>query len=174
MIFNKLNAGRGYNLIDEEGWLNVDTELRGVKENFRLWDITKAPNTLEHDLTERFDFILLNHVLCTMNYHNVHQALINIHRSLKPNGKLQVIDMDLEKAINAYSNNRPELIPIEEGSIDYKMCMHISSYGTRYSLYTVPVMQQVLKEAGFRETKKMYHSEFDSRPNESLIVEATK
>lgn len=174
MIFNKLNAGCGYDLKEEDGWLNTDTEVRGVGENFRLWDMTEAPNTLEYDLTERFDFILVNHVLCTMNDWKVHQALLNLHRCLKPGGTLQVIDMDLLKVFKSYEENRLEDIPITEGDFDDRLCLAISGYGTRDSLYTCGRMHNVLTEAGFRVINNIGESEFDTRPKESLVFEAIK
>ena len=159
VIFNKLNAGSAHSLILEEGWLNVDKEFKEVSEQFRIWDITEAPNTLEHDLTERFDFILANHVLCTMNDYSVHQALINLHRTLKPGGVIQVIDMDLLKVFKSYQDGRSDDIPIEEGSIDSKLCFAISGYGTRDSVFTPERMREVLTEAGFREVKQLDKSE---------------
>lgn len=174
VIFNKLNAGCGYDLKNDEGWLNTDKELRGVTENFRLWNLTDAPNTLEYDLTERFEFILVNHVLCTMNDWQVHQALINLHRCLKPGGKLQAIDMDILKVFKSYEENRLEDIPIEEGDFDDRLCLAISGYGTRDSLYTPGRMHNVLSEAGFRTILHTDESEYDTRPKESLVFEAYK
>lgn len=174
MIFNKLNAGCGYDLINDEGWLNTDKELRGVQENFRIWNLTDAPNTLEHDLTERFEFILVNHVLCTMNDYLVHQALINLHRCLKPGGTLQVIDMDIRKVFTSYLYGDIGAIPIEEGDIDDRLCLAISGYGTRDSLYTPKRMHTVLESAGFREIRQIGMSDYDTRPQESLIFKATK
>lgn len=174
MIFNKLNAGCGPDLINEEGWLNVDNHFSGVADNFRIWDITTPPTDLEYDLTERFDFILVNHVLCTMEPYRVHQALINLHRCLKPGGILQVIDMNLLKVIESYWDGRYEDIPIDEGNGDFKLCMAISGYGTRNSLFTYKRLTDELTTAGFRQYEIISSSQYDTRPKESLIVEATK
>lgn len=174
MIFNKLNAGCGPDLINDEGWLNVDNHSVYPQENFRIWDLTTTPTELEYDLTERFDFILVNHVLCTMNPWQVHQALINLHRCLKPGGKIQVIDMDLLKVFKAYEEERYDDIPIEGGNSDWKLCMAISGYGTRDSLYTPKRMIDELVMAGFREYEVLTESEYDTRPKESLIIEGTK
>jgi hypothetical protein len=174
MIFKKLNAGCGPDLINEKDWLNVDNHSVYPQDNFRIWDITTSPTELEHDLTERFEFVLLNHVLCTMNDHLAHKALINLHRTLKPGGKLQVIDMDILKVFKSYQEGRVHDIPIEEGSIDDRLCLAISGYGTRDSLYTPLRMSKVLIEAGFRVVTHLNDSEYDTRPNESLVIEATK
>ncbi len=176
VIFNKLNAGCGRDLINEQGWLNVDNDVVYPQENFRIWDITKAPNNpdLEYDLTEGFEFILVNHVLCTMNEWLVHQTLINLHRALKPNGRLHVVDMDLLKVFQSYQDGRKEDIPIEEGTIDARLCLAISGYGTRDSLYTHQRMCEVLQEAGFRVVESLEDSPYDTRKKESLVVEARK
>lgn len=174
MIFDKLNAGSGPDIKTEEGWLNTDRELKHVGENFRIWDLTTPPNELEYDLTERFDFILLNHVLATMNDWQVHKALINLHRTLKPAGTLQVIDMDILKLYDYYQQDLKFQIPIAEGDIDDRLCLAISGYGTRDSVFTPNRMENVLREAGFRLTKQLDSSEFDSRPLESLVFEAIK
>lgn len=175
VIYNKANIGCGYDIKPlEEGWLNIDNHVSTPYENLRIWDITTPPTDLEHDLTERFDFILVNHVLCTMNDYQVHKALINLHRCLKPGGTLQVIDMDLLKVFNAYQEDRISDIPIEEGDIDDRLCFAISGYGTRNSLYTANRMENVLYEAGFRFVLEKDKSEFDSRPKESLVFEAKK
>lgn len=176
MIFNKLNAGCGYDLINEEGWLNVDKEMRGPAENFRGWDMTQPPDNSDPELNfvEGFDFILVNHVLCTMNDWLVHKALINLHRCLKPSGRLHVIDMDIIKVYEAYKNGVIEDIPIEEGSIDARFCFAISGYGTRDSLYTHKRMSEVLTDAGFRIIETLRSSPYDTRPKESLVLEAIK
>lgn len=176
MIYNKANIGCGYDFINDEGWLNIDKEPRGPAQNFRLWDITEAPNNpkLEYDLTERFDFMLVNHVFCTMNEYSVHQALINLHRALKPGGTMQVIDMDLLKVFKSYQDGRIQDVPVDEGDIDDRLCLAVSGYGTRDSSYTPKRMYNVLSEAGFRLISQKDASEFDSRAKESLVFEAIK
>lgn len=177
VTFNKVNIGCGYDTINEESWLNVDKESRGPAENVRIWDVTSmAPDNVapDYDYVERFEFALVNHVLCTMNEWQAHKALINIHRSLKPGGKVQIIDMDLLKVFAAYNEDRIEDIPIEEGDIDDRLTRAISGYGTRLSLYTPRRMETVLYEAGFRFVSQLDKSEYDTRPKESLIFEAAK
>lgn len=177
MIYNKANIGCGYDIKPlEDGWINIDSELKEVVENFKIWDITTSPDNSdpELDFTERFDFMLVNHVLCTMNDYLVHKALINLHRCLKPGGKIQVIDMDILKVFSSFLDGRKEDIPIEFGEIDDRLCEAISGYGTRDSLYTPKRMQRVLESAGFRVIEQLSESEYDTRPKESLIFEATK
>ena len=174
MIFSKLNVGCGPNLVNTYGWLNIDSYYTHISDNFREWDITTPIIELENDLTEKFDFVLVNHVLCTMNPYEVRSALMNLHSCLKPNGIIQIIDMDLVKVFKSYEEKRYHDIPIKEGNADFKLCMAISGYGTRKSLFTKKRMIDELKLVGFRETETIKSSEHDTRPNESFIIEAIK
>lgn len=162
----------------DKRWTNFDSKFTwsGYREFsrddvFRIWDLTKEPEELH---VEHYHGGVLNHVLCTMNDYQAHQALINIHRTLKPGATLTVIDMDLLKVFKSYEEGRINDIPIDEGSIDDRLCFAISGYGTRHSLYTPQRMEKVLTEAGFRIIMRKEESEFDTRPKESLIFEATK
>lgn len=164
------NYGCGYDIRDEDqGWINFDIRHNGG--TMRVWDMTTDPDPA---FVEHFDAGVINHVLCTMNDDLAHRVLINIHRTVKPGGKLTVIDMDLLKVFKAYQDGRFGDIPIKEGTPDDKLCFAISGYGTRDSLYTSARMCKVLKEAGFRIVEQISSSEYDTRPKESLVFEATK
>jgi hypothetical protein len=95
---------------------------------------------------------------------------------LTSGGKIQVIDMDMKKAIDDWQINNSRNLPIELGTSDWKFCMHVSGYSTRLSLFTYIVLWRLLGEAGFdfHETKQLDSSEYDSRPLESLIVETIR
>lgn len=172
MISRKANIGCGP--VIKEGWTNIDSVFLDHRGNldFRLYDVTS--DEFANDFNEKFEFVLVNHVLCTMNDWLAHKALINIHRSLKPGGMLQVIDMDLLKVFQSYQDGRIEDLPIEVGSLDDKLCEAISGYGTRDSLYTPRRMARVLESAGFRVVKQLGESEHDTRPKESMVFEAIK
>lgn len=171
------NYGSGPDLKQDEGnkrWDNFDSVVisDGIgKDNFHLWNLKDTPDNWA---VECFDGGLINHVLCTMTDEAAHRVLINIHRTLKPGAILTVIDMDLLKVFSSYREGRSEDIPIKEGTIDDKLCFAISGYGTRKSLYTPERMRDVLTDAGFRVIWKVEHSEYDTRPKESLVFEAMK
>lgn len=158
----KLNVGSAQDIKD--GWTNID--------------IKPIDGAIQHDARQPFttppaDFILINHVLCTMDYDDVLDVLKNVHEALEDGGKVQIIDMDLLKSFELYQND-PNKLPIARGSKDYKLCMHISGYSTRLSLYTPRLMQELLYLAGFSASYVLDNSEYDTRPDESLIVEAIK
>lgn len=155
----------------KDGWVNTDSVYRPeFHDRVEIWNATAGRFWNYED----FDFVLVNHVLCTMSETDLKLVLKNCYEMLKPGGKVQIIDMDITRAFYAYRNNEPDSLPIEGGNIDYKLCMHISGYGTRKSLFTEQRMQDLLVEAGFSKAVPLMESEYDTRPAESLIVEATK
>lgn len=160
----KVNLGSGLDL--KHGWTNVDRVAYGLN---MLADLKELP--LKDNF---FEFALLNHVICTMKPEDVAKVLKEAHRILKPGGVLQVIDMDILKVFQSYKDGRSEDIPIEQGSIDDKLCLAISGYGTRLSLYTPERMFSVLTDADFRLIFRKEESEYDTRPKESLVFEAIK
>jgi predicted SAM-dependent methyltransferase len=168
----KMNFGCGPDI--KEGWTNVDVVLR---PNVFIWngmdEVTRDGRRIEPQLWD-YDFILVNHVLCTMKPEEVGMILHRLYDTLKPGGDLVVIDMDLEKVFAAYKEGRYNDLPIEHGTPDARLCNAISGYGTRNSLYTPIRMYEVLAEAGFRLIEQVKRSEYDTRPKESLIFEATK
>lgn len=179
------NFGCADDPIYEEGvrWHNFDKDHKTFMisdDDSGVWDLTESPDLhtsrwgTQGRYVEFFDGGVINHVLCTMNDRLAHKVLTNIHRSLKPGGELTVIDMDLNKVITSYQEGRSEDIPIEEGSIDDKLCFAISGYGTRHSLYTIERMRKVLTEAGFRIHAYQEKSKYDTRPKESLVFKAIK
>lgn len=165
---NKMNLGCGFDVKD--GWFNVNHPSHEPVEGAIYLDALK-----DHiDAFNKFDFILINHVLCTMKPDAVNTLLGNVKNWLKEGGTVEVIDMDLLKVFHAYQDQRFEDIPIEEGNADAKLCFAISGYGTRLSLFTPMRMYDVLEDAGFRLVKQLESSDNDLRPKESLVFEAVK
>lgn len=163
----KLNLGCGPDIL--EGFVNVD--IRAAK-GIEYWDSVK--NVVPGNWENKFDFILINHMLCTMNNEAVRTTLKKVHSMLVDGGKVQVIDVDIRSAFNAYNTGQDFLLPIGEGDIDDKLCLHLSGYGTRLSLFTPKRLSSLLEEAGFSTAVEHLFSEYNHRPHESLIVEATK
>lgn len=155
----------------KEGWINTDSVYRPEFHDIvEIWD---ARHSIYWNYTD-FDFILINHVLCTMPYNDVRLVLKNVYEMLKPGGTVQIVDMDMIKAIYAYQNKQENMFPIEGGDIDWKFCMHVSGYSTRPSIFTPALMKHFLIEAGFNKFVIKSSSEYDTRPDESFVIEAIK
>lgn len=163
----KMNLGCGPDI--KEGWVNVD---RIAGKDIEYWNMTI--NSVPENWKDKFDFILVNHVFCTMPYGELVPVMKKIRSMLKDGGVLQVIDMDVLKAIKDFNETGGENLPIQEGTPEWNLCMHLSGYSTRPSLFTPHIMMTWLKTAGFKEAKNVKTSEHDLRPLESLVVEARK
>lgn len=163
----RMNLGCGPDI--KEGWYNFDLEQTAPE--VIAWDC-RIPMPEEANGT--YDFILVNHVFCTMDHSDVDKALKNLYQILKPGGKIQVIDLDLIMAFAFYEQGSEDMIPASGNSIDHKFVNHISGFGTRRSLYTQPFLMELLAKHNFKDIEILGFSEYDLRPNESLIGEATK
>lgn len=162
----KMNLGCGPDLL--EGFDNVDIERSSTE--VMAWDCrVNIP-----EMANRYDFVLVNHVLCTMDHADVDKVLNNIFDILKPGGKVQIIDLDLILSFGYYEQGAEDMIPASGQSLDEKFVNHLSGFGTRKSLYTGPFLTELLERHGFKDVETLGFSEYDLRPNESLIVEATK
>lgn len=121
---------------------------------------------------EGYDLALVNHVLCTMRPEEVTMFLKNAYQVLRPGGSIVVIDVDLLKAFGDYMMNDGKNLPVQEQDKDFNLCMHLSGYGTRLSLYTPQRMKDALSIAGFHDAREI-ESPFNTRPAESLVIGAT-
>lgn len=166
----RMNLGCGPDIKD--GWLNVDSEYtpKYEKDKMEIWDARGGPQWNYTD----FDFILVNHVLCTMDRADVDKVISNLFEMLKLGGKVQIIDMDLILAFAYYEQGAMDMIPASGETLDENFVNHISGFGTRKSLYTGPFLSELLQKHGFKDIEILGFSEYDLRPNESLVVEATK
>ena len=163
----KMNLGCGPDIKDAtDGWTNVDTVSR---DGVWVHDAREAFPQID-----AFDFVLINHTLCTMTPSDAKKVLENVYTALKPGGRVQVIDVDIDKAINAYKFNQGDLFPVDGRTIDEQFLMHVSGYGTRLSLYNHHYLSLLLKDVGFGDVIWLTESEYDLRPKESLVVEGIK
>jgi predicted SAM-dependent methyltransferase len=132
-------------------------------------------------------YIASMHALCELPYLDVVPALRELHRVLEPGGVLRLGLPDLDRAIAAYRSGDRAYFTIpddETPSIDGKLVVQMTWYGTNRMMFTVRLAQELLERAGFRdvrraafrETTSRYPEivELDNRPKESFFVEALK
>lgn len=161
---NRMNLGCGPDIKD--GWVNVDSKYDPENPDRPCWDMRGGPLA---QWVGEFDYVLVNHVFCTMSYDDVDISIKNILELLKPGGRLEVIDMDAYKAYNCWINRDISGLPGFGDNIDEAFCKHLIGYG-RKSLYVPALMIEKLRSAGFEHVRYIENSEYDIRPKESLVV----
>ena len=163
----KMNLGCGPDI--KEGWLNVDNYYDPNNER-PVWDMR---DECLGEWVKGFDYVLVNHVFCTMRYDEVEIGLKNIYDLLKNGGVIEVIDMNPIKAFRAYERGDKTALPGFEGNIDDCFCKHLVGFG-RQSMWTPYSMIDALERAGFKNALDYHKSEHDLRPKESFVIKAAK
>ena len=134
-----------------------------------------------------FDYIVSIHALPELPLTDQVGALQELRRVLKPGGVLRLGLPDLDKGIKAYLENDRDyfLVPDEDASsMGGKFVTQLLWYGWSRTLFTVDFMEELLRQAdyreiaacSFRETKSRFPEivMLDSRERESFFVEAVK
>ncbi|MFL5328623.1 MAG: class I SAM-dependent methyltransferase [Gemmataceae bacterium] len=176
----RLNWGCGRS--SAPGWINSDRNpLSGVDI---VADILEGGLPLAD---ESMDYVVSIHALEEVPIPDLVPVLRELRRVLKTGGRLRLVLPDLDRGIRAYQNNKRDyfLIPDEDAkSIGSKFIMQLLWYGYSRSLFTGDFLEELLQKAGFRE---IFHCgyqqtsgpnpeivELDSRPDESLFIEAIR
>lgn len=98
----KLEIGPGRKRLDDD-WITLDCRRRHHVDI--VWDITNLPIPME---SQSFDLIYMSHVLEHIPWTQTVDVLKDLHRILRPEGRLEVWVPDLEKLVQAYID--PDLI----------------------------------------------------------------
>lgn len=176
-----LNVGCGGDLRGEP-WVNVDRADYGDR-------------AVRADLTERlpwpddtFDGAVANHSLQALTAAELPGCLAELHRVLKPNAVLRVLVPDIERALTAVADGDRAWFPNspEVDTLDAFVAW-ATWYGHNRTIFTPATLSALLLDAGFEVVRPAAPGitltalvlptrlvELDSRPHESLIVEARK
>lgn len=164
-----------------EGWINTNL---APGPGVDLCGDIRAGLPLKSDSMQ---YIASMHALVELPYLDVVPALRELHRILEPGGVLRLGLPDLDRAIDAYRTGDTGYFSIsddETASIDGKLIVQMTWYGTNHMLFTFPFARELLGRAGFDDVR---HTEYrrttsqfpeivalDNRPKESFFVEAVK
>lgn len=163
----KANLGCGPHYFED--WDNID--LHDGTADIVL-DVTQRFPISFYD---EYNFVLINHTLCVLDYDGVVKCLENAYNILEDGGVVEVIDADFDKALRAYEEGNDDFfLLLPDKSIDEKFCRYISGYYERKSVFTYKFLAELLYKVGFKNVKLLENSEYDLRPKESLIVQGTK
>lgn len=170
----KLNLGCGLDV--REGWVNAD---RVSGPGVTIID-------MRHHLPwpdDEFEIVCAHHVLDMLTLDELEVTLEECRRVLMPGGVLRISTPDLGMAIRRHELGQGEwLDAIIVGGADSltKLSLWLMYYGTRRTLITPGIWAHLVGQAGFVAHLEMTfgHStkpggaELDTRPNESLFLEA--
>lgn len=143
-------------------WIDGDAAFGPPSPGFYQFDIREE---FPISWTETFDYVVANHSLSDLTFHELPGALKELHRVLRPGGVLRVLVPHLLEAFAAWQHcNRswfPQGPDLEE--IDERFVTFVTWFGTVGSVFTPQYLYDLLKEAGFTI---VYEVERDKTPSD--------
>jgi predicted SAM-dependent methyltransferase len=172
----RMNFGAGS--VQPEGWVNVDKEPLDRSAPFwasdgeggGMWqlldpdgeddlDVTR-PGPYENDVRdglgwpdETFDYIVANHSLSDLTFHELPGALSELYRVIRPGGVLRVLVPHFEEAIRAWERHDRRWFPQGDDleTVDERFCTFVTWFGTVGSVFTPHYLYDLLHETGFEK-----------------------
>lgn len=200
----KVNLGCG--LAVAKGWINIDGSLNALIANLpklshrlayklsganRYYTQADYCNLLEsnrfvhHDLAAGIplkdsvaDYTYTSHFVEHLFRHDAKHMLNEMYRVLKPGGVTRISVPDLEFAVGLYALGKKERMLTQYFFVEDED----SNYSRHKYMYDFPMMEALLRYAGFRDIRRCQFAQgqvpdistLDNRPEDSLFVEATK
>lgn len=161
------------------GWVNSDRDDHGQDH---VGDIR---NGLPFDDAE-FDVVVSHHALQMLSWPELVPALAELRRVTTRRGWLRLSVPDLLAAVYAYETGAAGHFQIDdanEKTLDGKICLYLSQGGGTRSVFTYGWLDELLDRAGWVNPQRVRYgvtsspwpdiTSLDSRPDESIFVEAT-
>lgn len=175
---NKCNFGCA--TIQPDGWINVDKEDFGQTINADVLEGLPFPD-------DHFDYIVANHTIQAISYHDLLPALTELRRVLKAGGKLRVIVPDAVGAFEALEADNRDWFPVnrdDEPTTAGAFTAYITWFGTNPTLFSWDFAFTLCRRAGFKLFSRVDYKvtsgkdtgiiELDDRKDESIFFEVTK
>lgn len=176
-----LNIGCGPKWADFSEWTGIDRENYGQE-----W-VIDLPNDPLPYLDETVDGAVANHFLQQIIYTDLPRVLNEVRRVLRPGATFRILVPDVLRAVEAFKRDEIGWFPIvneAEASIGGKFCAYSTWYGEARTLFTAGWLCELLARIGFTSVAVAANGftmlgdericELDSRPHESLVVEAAR
>jgi predicted SAM-dependent methyltransferase len=165
----RLNFGCGS--IQPDGWTNLDREDFGQDYIGTTVDFAG----------ETFDVIAAHCSLQINTHGQIPDLLAELHRILKPCGRLRISLPDIEEGFRRYAAQDELWFPNGETNLDLRFSNWLTWYSTTRVLLTPNVLIRLLLDAGFREADRRDFkcgtdgsADLDDRQHECYFVEAVK
>ncbi len=139
--FDKLNIGCGTNVIDGNGWLNIDNSAVAKLRRLPFWNFfiklfikyklleefyLNYPTVKIVDIRKKlpfqdgsFKYIYCSQVVEHLHLYQLNEFILECHRILKPGGVMRILTPDLKKIVHLYNSS------------DYKTFELENSYSTK-------------------------------------------
>lgn len=149
----RMNLGCGS--VQPEGWINVDGSL----ETRPVCMYLNVLNPNFDDLAASvggvdLDYIVCNHMLSDLDWHQLPVALRNIASMLKPGGLLRILVPDALAMFEAYARGDARWFPQSDATpgLEQKFCTMVTWYGSVKSVFTPGYVYELLSDAGFAQS----------------------
>lgn len=129
------------------------------------------------------DYVVSHHGLMMLPEPDLIPALSELRRVTKPGGWLRMSVPDMGAAVTAWMRQEQIWFPVDARDCDEAFCRYVTQNGATRSIFTRLRLRSLLLDAGWRIPRPSvaYQSngpegitDLDSRPNESLYMEAVK
>lgn len=129
-----------------------------------------------------FAYVVSHHALMGLPEVDLVPALVELRRVTKPGGWLRVSVPDMRRAILALRASDLEWFPLEADTTDEAFCRYVTQNGATRSVFTRRRLVHLLRVSGWENPIDVVFgfstsgldgiTELDSRPNESIFMEA--
>ncbi len=175
-----------------EGWHHSDIEWWPDMESNETWpvprdDIRDHVGAIQLGLPWEdgtMDYVVSHHGLMMLPEPDLIPALAELRRVTKPGGWIRVSVPDMDQAIYAYLHGNRGWFPLEAPNASVAFCRYVTQNGATRSVFNQPRLAHLLADAGWTQWEPAsYHvtasglcdiTELDSRPDESIFMEARK
>ncbi len=170
-----------------EGWHHSDSQwYPGMKTDETYPVVQDHLGPIQYELPWPdgfFDYVVTHHGLMMLPEQDLVPALVELRRVTKPGGWLRVSVPDIEGAVSARWRGQRSWFPLEAESIDEAYCRYVTQNGATRSIFTRLRLHDLLLIAGWDFIRSAHPFEssgpdgitdMDSRPNESIFMEAVK
>lgn len=166
----QLNLGAGF--VVHKDWIAVD--IADYEHNIVADILDGLPFEDNY-----FDFVLMNHTLQVFTYNELSYVLQEVKRVMKEGATLRILTPDLEKAVQAWQQEKHSFFPIDDSlelTISGKFARYVFWHGETRCAFNEFSLTDLLMRNGFRYVTpgRFGDCELDSREAESLVMVCQK